>query len=115
MKKTITLIAGLASAALLVFATPAQAGPIHVDLNVGIPVLVQSQPVYAQQYQPAYVQSRPVYVQQAPDYGYRYGDYWAQRRHQEHEWREHEEREHHEWHDHDREWHDHDRRDYRHD
>ena len=112
MKQTIALIAGLASATLLMLAAPAQAGPVHVDLNIGIPLpmLVQSQPVYAQQYQPAYVQSGSVYVQQRPDYGYRYGDYWAQRQRAEHEWREH-----HEWHDHDREWHDHDYRDYRRD
>lgn len=109
MKNQFTLMAVVASAAMLVLAVPAQAGPVHVDLNIGfglpLPLLVQAQPVY--------VQPSPVYIQQRPYYGYRYGDYWAQQQRDERAWREHQWREHHEWHDHDREWHDHDYRDYR--
>jgi len=114
MKKLLSLAAGiLASATLLLATAPAEAGPVHVDLNFGIPlpVYVQQGPVYVQP-QPYYVQPREVVVYGNPGY-YGYQQPWREHEwHERHEWREqhwndrdyHDNR-HDDHHDHDRGWH----------
>ncbi|PRC91812.1 PXPV repeat protein [Solimicrobium silvestre] len=97
MKKLLTLAAGLVAGTTLMMSA-AYAGPVHVDLNIGIPlpVFVQPAPVYYQP-EPVYVQPRAVY------YGYRdYG--WYQRQRREHEW--HDRREWQEHHGYDRDYRD---------
>jgi len=100
MKKLLTLTAAiLASATLLLATAPAQAGPVHVDLNIGVPLplYVAPTPVYAQP-QPVYVQPREVLVYGNPGY-YAYQQPWH-----DHEWHER-----HDWHDqrwNNREYHD---------
>ncbi len=97
MKKIIRIatVAFLASASLLLSATPAQA---HVDwsVNIGVPgpVYYPPAPVYYEPppaviYEaprPVYVQPRPIYVEPQPYYesrDYRYRNYWRDRK-----WRE---------------------------
>lgn len=89
MKTSTSLVAAvLASATLLLATAPAQAGPIHVGLNVGIPL-------------PVFVAPAPVYVQPAPAVVYANAGYYGYRQ---------------PWHDyrgwHDQHWHE---RDYHHD
>ena len=56
MKNHLTIAAGLiASAALMMAATPAIAGHVDVGVNIGLPELFPT---------PVYVEQRPVYVQQ---------------------------------------------------
>lgn len=87
--KTYFRMAGalLAVAALATAATPALAGPVHVELQLGTPypqpVYVQSEPIYY------YVQPEPIYVDQAPVYVYQdQGGWRQQQRWREHQWRE---------------------------
>ncbi len=90
MKKYISFIAAvLASATLMLVTAPAQAGPVHVDLNIGIPLpfFVQSGPVYMQP-APVYAPPSGVVVYSNPGY-YGYQQQWRER-----DWRDH-----HEWHD----------------
>jgi hypothetical protein len=89
MKKYTSLVAAiLASSTLFLATAPAQAGPVHVDLSVGIPL-------------PVFVAPAPVYVQPGPAVVYANPGYYGYRQ---------------PWHDyrgwHDERWHE---RDYHHD
>ena len=97
MKKSLSLLAAtLTSAALLLCTASAEAGPVHWDLSIGVPLPIWIAPA------PVYVQPAPVYVQPRPvvDYGNSGYYYGYQPTWREHEWREHHDwREHHEWHE----------------
>jgi hypothetical protein len=97
--KTYFRMAGalVAFAALAAAATPALAGPVHVDVRLGTPypqpVYVQSQPVYVSA-QPVYVEPEPIYADQAPVYVYQDRGGWRQQpRWREQRWRERQRRE----------------------
>ena len=88
MKNHLTIAAGLiASAALMMAATPAIAGHVDVGVNIGLPgflpapVYVEPQPVYVQR-QPVYIESRPVYIERE-----REGE-WRERRSHARQWQE---------------------------
>jgi hypothetical protein len=85
MKTILTLAAGLAAGFTLISVTvPAQAGPVRVGVDIGIPyqgpAYVPAQPVYVEP-PPVYVQGGPVYVD-----GYWHGG-WHDRRWVEPQWR----------------------------
>ena len=87
MKKYLSVAAGLlTSATLILAAAPAQAGPVHIDLNIGIPVpvLVQPGPVYVQP-DPGYFQPRGVVIYNNPGY-YGYQQPWRERDWRDYHW-----------------------------
>jgi hypothetical protein len=98
MKKLslITCAGAALSAAVMLFSTPAMAGP-HVDvgINIGIPGFYAPAPVYVRperiyvEPRPVYVQPRPYYVQPAPYYMEQrdddYREQWRERRHGHHD------------------------------
>jgi hypothetical protein len=73
MNKTMTVSAGILTAAVLMFSAAPAMARVDVDLNIGVPgpVYVQPQPVYVQP-RPVYVQPRPVYYAPQPYYGDRH-------------------------------------------
>lgn len=94
MKKYLTIPAGLlASATLMMVASPAMAAHVDVGINIGIPGVFAA-PVYVQP-QPVYVQPQPVYIEQ------------------EHDWHEHRRHERHDREDRHDEHHGHDRGEHR--
>jgi len=75
VKKSISLIAGMAVFAAVagLSAAPAMAGHVSIGVNIGVPAYVAPQPVYVQPAPvyappPVYVRPAPVYVRPAPVY-----------------------------------------------
>jgi hypothetical protein len=77
VKKSISLIAGMAVFAAVagLSAAPAMAGHVSIGVNIGVPayvapqpVYVQPAPVYAPPPPPVYVRPAPVYYAPAPVY-----------------------------------------------
>jgi hypothetical protein len=95
MKKSLTIAAGLiASAALMMVASPSMAAHVDVGVNIGIPGVFPA-PVYVVP-QPVYVQPPPIYVQPPPFYIQMEREReWHERHWQERHWQD---RHEHRWH-----------------
>lgn len=66
--KSLSKLVGLAAVlAATIAAAPAQAGGVHWNVNIGVPLYASPRPIYVQP-QPVYVQPQPVYVNREPRY-----------------------------------------------
>ena len=106
MKTYLSLVAAALTGATLLLATaPAQAGPVHVDLSLGLPlpVFVQPGPVYVQP-QPVYVQPRQVVVYGNSGY-YGYQRPWHEQHWNDRDYHHGDHHDHDDHHGHDHDWH----------